>query len=124
MKHDLYIYFSGNHYISGMCSRWDANDYSITIETWLKKGPFNDLNDNIRPGAVKELYKILGKPKFVDTSWTGENTLRLSPVAGTKLYKMRRQTLIYPKNITSTPIKGPSGWLQIKIEGYTSSNSL
>lgn len=124
MKHDFYIYYSGNSYVSGMCSRWDVQDYNITIETWLKKGPFNILNDNIIPGATRELYKILGKPKFVDSSWQGKNTLRLSPVAGTKLYKMRRQVLIYPKSINSQPINGPSGWLNVKIEGYTSSNSL
>jgi hypothetical protein len=126
MKFDLYIYFSGNHYVSGNCSRWDVNDYSVVIETWLKKRAYNDLNDNIRPGAVKELYKILGKPKYVDTSWQGKNTLRLYPVPGStsKLNKMRREVLIYPKSITSNPIKGPSGWIQIKIEGYTSSNSL
>jgi hypothetical protein len=124
MKHDLYIYYDSTHYVSGMCSRWDAQNYSIIVEMWLKKGAFNDLNDNIRPGAVKELYKILGKPKYVDTSWTGDNTLKLSPVAGTKLFKMRRQTLIYPKSITSIPINGPSKFINVKIEGFTSSNSL
>jgi len=124
MMYDLNIYYSGNSYISGMCSQWDTQNYGITCELWLKKGPFTSLNDNIRPGAVKEFYNILGKPKYMDTSWQGLNTIRLSPVNGTQLYKMRNEKVVYPKSITSSPIVGTSGWIVVKIDALTSSNSL
>jgi hypothetical protein len=124
MTYDLNIYFSGNSYVSGMCSQWDVQNYNVTCEIWLKKGSFKALNDNIRPGAVTELYNILGKPKYMDTTWQGFNTIRLSPVNGTKLYEMRDEKIVYPKSISSTPIAGASGWISVKIDALTSSNSL
>lgn len=121
---DLKIFYSGNSYVTGRCSRFDVQDYNIIIETWLKKSDFNNLNNNIRPGATKELYKILGRPKFVDSSWQGKNTLRLVPVVGTQLHTMRNQVVVYPKSITSVPCEAEKGWLAIKIDAMTSSNSL
>ncbi|MBE3094409.1 MAG: hypothetical protein IMZ52_05210 [Actinobacteria bacterium] len=121
---DLRIYYSGNSYVEGRCSRFDVQDYSIIVETWLKKSDFNNLNNNIRPNAVKELYKILGRPKFIDTSWQGKNTIRLSPVVGTQLHNMRNQVTGYVKNINSVPLESDKGWLNVKLECYTSSNSL
>ena len=126
MKTDLRLYFSGNSYVSGNCSRWDVSDYSIIIELWLKKKAFNDLNDNIIPGATREFNKILGRPKYIDETWVGKNTLRLYPIPGphSKLHKMRREIVIYPKSITSSPVNGPSLWLNCKIEGYISGSLL
>jgi len=123
-QYDLNIYYSGNNYVSGMCSQWNTQNYNITCEIWLKKNAFTALNDNIRPGAVTEFYNILGKPKYIDTSWQGLNTIRLSPVAGTQLSKMRNEKVVYPKYITSSPIPGASGWINVKIDALTSSNIL
>ena len=122
---DLRIYYSGNAYVSGMCSRWDCDNYSMVFEIWLKKAPLQALQDNIRPGAVKELKRVIYSPKFYDSTWQGKNTLRLKPVVGTELYRMRgREKIIYPKNIGSSPLPGASGWLEVKVEGSISGASL
>lgn len=124
-KHDIYIYFSGTRYVSGMCTRWDTSDYNISVELWLKKTPLIDLSSNVRPGAVKELKRVIFSPKFYDSSWTGKNTVKLRPVVGTELYRMRgSEKIIYVKNISSTPIAGNSGWLDVKIEGAISGGSI
>ena len=122
---DLRIYYSGNAYVSGMCSRWDCSDYTITMEMWLKKGPLLTLMDNIRPGAVRELKRVVYSPKFYDSTWRGYNTLRLKPVVGTELYRMRgREKIIYPKSISSSPLPGVSGWIATKIESCVSGGSI
>lgn len=129
---DLAIFYGAGlatDYIDTKCSRWDVQDYSVIVSTWLKKDDVNTLLDNIRPGAVKEIMKILGKPTFRDISWQGLNTIRLYPTPSSQkmnsstLHRMRRNTIIYPKNITMHPINN-SDWIETKIEGYSSSNSL
>lgn len=105
------------------CSRWDVQDYSIIIETWLKKSDLQSLRNSITPGAVGELYKILGKPRYYDQTWSGDNTIKLTPdsTSYSNLYNMRDgDTLIFVKNITDSPLDGASGWMNVKIEGYIS----
>lgn len=121
----LRIYYSSlssPHYIECPCIRWDTSDYSITIETILNKDDRNTLYNHITPGAVGELYKILGKPFYYDKTWEGNNTLRLVPISGTGLYNLRSEKIIYVKNYSETNLN-PS-WLGIKIEGYISGESL
>lgn len=129
---DLAIFYGqglDTEYIDCRCSRWDVQDYSVTVETWLYKDNVDTLMENIRPGAVRELYKILGKPHFVDSSWQGYNTLRLYPTPSSQkmnnstLHRMRRNQIIYPKTITIHPIRN-SQWIETKIEGYISGNTL
>jgi len=126
---DLYIYydsFTGNDYIDCYCSRWDTNNYEIVIETWIKKTDLQTLRDNITPNAVGELYNILGRPKYYDKTWSSENTLKLKPNSNSStsnLNNMRREKLIYVKNITDSPIKGANGWFNVKIEGYVSGST-
>jgi len=128
-KYDLAIYYdslAGDDFIDCRCSRWDTENYSVTVETWLKKSQLDTLLSNITLGATGELYQILGRPKYYDKTWTGKNTLRLLPIpSSTKmnrstLKKMRKETLIYPKNVSYSPVKGSSGWINTKIEGYIS----
>jgi hypothetical protein len=130
---DLIIFYGptlSDYYLDVMCSRWDVQDYSHIVQTWIKKADVQNLMDNIRPGAVGELYNILGKPKYYDKTWTGSNTIRLLPAPSSQqmndstLKYMRPETLIYVKNVTEHPIEGKSGWIEIKLEGYASSNSL
>ena len=129
---DLAIFYGAGldtDYIDCKCSRWDVQDYSIIVSTWIKKDDVNNLLENIRPGAVKELYKILGHPKFIDSSWQGYNTIRLYPTPSSQqmnnssLKRMRSEQIIYPKNITLHPIRN-TDWIETKIEGYISGNSL
>lgn len=122
---DLRIYYGDmgtNDFICCNCSRWDVQDYSVVIETWIKKSDLQNLVSNITPGAVGELYRILGKPRYYDKTWSGDNTIKLSPNSDhiSNLKNMRSETLIFPKNISYHPIPGPSEWIEIKIEGYLS----
>ena len=125
---DLQIYYNslaGSDYISCDCSRYDVQNYNITIETWLTKSQLQTLRDNITPGATGELYTILGKPRFYDKTWQGENTIKISPIDGSSTIDgMRSDKLIYVKNISTVPIDGPKGWLSVKIEGMISGSSL
>jgi len=122
-------------YIDCWCSRWDVDNYSVTIETWLKETDFKNLMDNIKPGAVGELYTILGRPKYYDKTWSDSNSLKIIPNNAKRreklnqerignnrssLTKMRKEIIMYPKNVTSSPVKGSSGWIYTKIEGYIS----
>jgi len=118
---------SGNNFsIDCNCSRWDSDSYQVIMEAWLKKSDLKNLRDNITPGAVDELYTVLGKPFYYDKTWTAENTIRLIPDSDnfSNLYNMKTDKIIYVKNITSTPIRGDSLWLNCKIEGYLSGNQI
>ena len=145
---DLLIYYnttdlSGENpnYIECWCSRWDVQDYSVIIETWIKKESVEILRNSIKPGAVGELYNILGVPRYYDKTWTKANTLVFYPLQYTKKVKyedwsegdeftksnlkfMRDKRIVYIKNLSEHPIKGNSGLIEIKLEGYISGNSL
>lgn len=128
-NYDLAIFYdslAGNDYIDCRCSRWDVQNYSIIVETWLKKDDLQTLRSNITPGAVGELYTILGRPRYYDGTWAGDNTLRLFPtpssneMPGSTLHEMRSEKLIFVKNITEHPLEASSGWTEVKIEGMIS----
>ena len=131
-KWDLAIYYdslASNDYIDCRCSRWDVQNYQVIIETWLKKADMANLIDNTTVGAVGELYTILGRPRYYDKTWSSKNTLRLLPVPSStsmprsNLHRMRKETLIFPKNISYGVIPGGSGWVTVKIEGLVSGSS-
>jgi hypothetical protein len=128
-SYDLAIYYNtleGDDFLDCRCSRWDISDYNVVVETWLRDDDINTLFENIKPGAIGEFKKILGKPHYYDKTWTGKNTLRLLPTPSSShmntstLRRMRRETIVFPKNITTSPIKGSSGWTSVKIEGAIS----
>ena len=121
-------YLSGSSYrIDCNSSRWTVDNFGITFETWLKKADVITLRNNIRPGAVKELYNILGLPKYFDMSFSGGNTIQIIPnsnnTINSNLPYMRDKKVLYVKNITTSPIRGPTGWINVKIEAYTSSSA-
>ena len=129
MDSDIKIFYSGNSYVEGRTSRFDQQDYSIILEAWLKKADLKLIRNHVMPGAVGELYNILGVPRFYDKTWTGDNTLRIRPNyssnnSNSNMLYMRPERLIYVKNISDSPVKGPSGWLNIKIEGQISGSNL
>jgi len=120
---DLRIYY-GNQTESSViccfCSRWDVQNYSVVIETWLKKSDLQTLRDNITPQAVGELFTILGRPLYYDKTWSAKNTIRVAPVSDTQLSLMRDETIAYVKSITDSPIEGDQRWINVKIEGMIS----
>jgi hypothetical protein len=123
---DLLLYyspFSGSAYISCNCSRWDQQNKTITVETWLKKPQLQTLRNNITPGAVRMLYKVLDDPIYYDTTWTASNTIKLYPNENA-LDIMRSPVLMIIKTIQDNPISGPSGYLHVKLSGYISGAGL
>jgi len=130
-ENDLAIFYNsldGDDFIDCKCSRWDVENYSVTVSTWLDETQLNTLMSNVTPGATGELYKILGRPTYYDQTWTGENTLRLYPTPsssamnGSNLKNMRKNTLLYVKNITTTTLD-TIDWIHTKIEGFVSGSS-
>ena len=126
--YDLAIYYGSDlntNFIDCRCSRWDVQNYSIIVETWIKKSSIQNLRNNIVPGAVGELYTILGKPLYYDQTWEGNNTIRLYPTPSSNymdnstLKEMRRDTIVYVKNYTEHPIPN-TDWVEIKIEALIS----
>lgn len=113
-----------NCYLDCWCTRWDVQDFNVVVETWLNKTQYQDLMNSVKPGAVGELYKILGRPLYYDKTWSGDNTISLIPQAGNSLYKTRRTKVIYPKTITSSPVAGDSGWISVKIEAAISGSDV
>lgn len=138
---DLFIYYNtlaGSNFMCCRCSRWDTEDYSVTIETWLHHTDLRTLLSNIVPGATGELYQILGRPYMYDQTWQGNNTLRIVPnkytsydtyndefsgINESTLYSNRNEKIIYVKNITTHPVSY-TDWINVKIEGFVSGSSL
>lgn len=120
---DLQIYYSsmsGRNFINCWCTRWDVQNYNVILETFVNKTDLQSLRSNITPGATGELYTVLGRPRYYDSTWQGENTIMLSPNPEHQLSNMRNDTLIFVKNITDQPFDGPSGYINVKIEGLVS----
>jgi hypothetical protein len=127
---DLLIFYDNlmnPNYTTSWCTKWDSQDYTVTIGTWLTQEQVSSIQENVRPGAVGELFQVLGKPFYYDKSWSGKNTLRIVPNVDSEsnLKNMRKEIVIYPKNVTTSPIPGShEGMIEIKIEGYVSGSSL
>ena len=117
-----YSSLSAPHFIECPCSRWDISDYMLTIETILTKSQRDTLYAHITPGAVGELYRILGKSIYYDKTWTGDNTLKIVPISGTNLDDMFSEKIIYVKNYSDSIIG--TDYFDVKIEGYISGGTL
>ena len=119
MAYDLTI--SGNS-CSVQChtSRYDVSDYLVTVETWVKKSDYIDLRNSVRPGAIGSYKYLLGRDKYYDATWTGKNTICLTPAGSKRLHNLRTTKCIFVKNISSVPVHGPSTYINIKIEGMLS----
>lgn len=104
-----------NCYIRCWCSRWDETNYRLILETFLTETERDNLYSSTVPGAVRELYNILGKPYYIDTTYTSGNTLKITPTGN--LSNLYDERLIAVKSISDSPLKGPSGYIHVKIEG-------
>jgi len=113
------IYVSCNaypsHYIDCWCSRWDEGNWDITIETFMGAGARDFLFQNVVPGAVRELYNILGTPKFIDTTYTSSNTIIIDPMHGYGISSLRERRTVAVKHIKDSFIN--KDYFSIKLEG-------
>lgn len=116
---NLRIYYScnsyPNNYIDCWCTRWDENNWGLVAETFLGSSNRDNLFANVTPGAVRELYNILGTPKYIDTTYTSGNTIILEPQHGYGLSSLREKRMIGVKNISDRFITRDK--LGVKIEG-------
>ncbi len=84
------------------CGRWDEGNWDVQVETILNASDRNFLFQNVTPGAVRELYNILGTPKYIDTTYSSSNTLILEPISGYGLSSLRQRRIIGVKSIGDT----------------------
>lgn len=122
----LQIYYGNeepNQYVDVMCTRWDEGNWDVTIEIFCNSSSRNTLYSYVTPGAVREMYNILGTPYYWDITYTSGNTLYLVPnssqVGGKAkwaLSSLRVPRRISVKGISDTFIN--QNYFNVKIEGY------
>ena len=117
---NVWIFYSGNRYpryaIGSWCSRWDEDEWGVVYETFLTSSQRDALFTHIVPGAVKELYNILGTPKYIDSTFSSGNTLILEPQHDYGISSIREKRTIGVKNITDWIIPHTNR-IGVKIEG-------
>jgi len=96
-------------------SRWDESNYTITIEAIMDACDRNYLYNNVVPGAVREQYKILGQPTFIDTTYSSGNTLTIEPISGYGISSLRQTRRIGVKSISDSFLN--KDIFDVKIEG-------
>jgi hypothetical protein len=116
---DLDIYYDDlldPNVINCWCTRWDVQDNSVIIETFLNKSQVETLQDNIVPGAVSELFTVMGKTTYYDTSF-GDNALlfKTKKSPDSELVNMRNEFTGYIKTLTINPVKN-NQYLNILLE--------
>jgi len=97
------IYWSGSEYIDVPCSRWDEDNYTMKFEFFCEgSSQRNTIFDNCVPGAVRELYNILGTPKYIDTTYESRNTFVINPLDGYGLSSLREGRTVAIKSISDS----------------------
>lgn len=113
------IYYSGNqyptYYIDAPIKRWDEGNWNVVLETFLPSSTRDTLFAHTTPGAVREIYNILGTPKFIDITYNSGNTLILEPQHGYGISSLRQKRTIAVKSISDTFVSRDT--FGIKIEG-------
>jgi len=94
------------------CLRWDEGNWSIILELLASRDARNTILENITPGAVSELYNILGQPKYIDTTFSSGNTFWLVPRR--YLQNLRETTKVACKSYSDTLLR--NGMFHIKME--------
>ena len=98
------------------CNRWDEGNWDVTIETMMDAHDRNFLFEHVTPGAVSELYNILGTPYYKDSTLKSGNTLIIAPYSSDfGLNDLAQSRTIAVKNISDDFVN----WeiFGIKIEG-------
>ena len=105
-------------YFSVACSRWDMDDQLHTIEFVTTKANRDALWNNINPGKIEEWDFPFDKTYYLDSTYTSGNTIKLSPIAGTKLADIRDETKIVIKSYREELWGRPANKYYITISGY------
>ena len=108
------LIYSGSSYFMFYPTRWDEDNWSVVVETFLSDVHRDLLFANVVPGAVRELYNYLGLPIFIDTTFNSGNTLTIVPISPS-ISGLRKTRRIAVKSISDTFIN-PSTY-KVKIEG-------
>ena len=105
------------HYRDIRCwnTRWDESNWDVTVETFMDPCDRNYLYSNVTPGAVRELYNVLGTPKYKDTTFTSSNSLIIDPLSGVGLSSLRYARTIAIKNVSDSFLT--KDYFSCKIEG-------
>ena len=107
------IKFANDFFTSlAWCTRWDEGNWSIILEVIADKDARDTIIQHITPGAVSELYNILGQPKYIDTTYSSGNTFWLYPRRG--LGRLRAPVKVACKSYSDTLLR--NGMFHIKME--------
>lgn len=102
-------------YIKCWCTRWDEDNYNITLETFLGSANRNLLFSHVVPGGYRELKNILGYPWIMDITYPrNSNTLWLEPQYGYGISSVRCGRSVVCKNISDNFIT--PDYFHIKLE--------
>jgi len=96
-------------------TRWDCGNYDHTIETFMSPCDRNFLFRNVVPGAVAELFKVLGQPYYIDTTYSSSNSLKIECLSGYGLSSLRESVTIGVKSISDSFLN--KDLYSVKIEG-------
>lgn len=127
---NLVIYYSGtslsdpSYSIYSWCNRWTIENYTVTIETTISKSDYNKLITHCLPGSIGEMLGTVNQPKFYDKTWSGENTIKISPSSNTRLNGLREEKVMYVKNLTTGTLEANDNLLSVKIVGNISGTRL
>lgn len=96
-------------------TRWDEGNDRILLTTFINACDRNYLANNVVPGAVRELYNILGTKKFIDTTFSSSNTIIVEPIGDYGISSVRSRKIIAVKNFTTKFIDKDT--YSLKIDG-------
>ena len=85
-------------------SRWDEQNYEVTFEAFTSPSKRDILFNNIVPGAVSEITKILGVPLNMDTTYASGNSLIIDPLTGSGLEDLRERRTVAIKSASDSII--------------------
>ena len=103
------------NFIQCWCTRFDEDNYNVTVETFLGSANRNLLFSHIIPGAYRQLNNILGYPWVMDITYPrNSNTLWLEPQSGYGLSSMRIGRSVVIKSASDTFIN--PDYFNVKLE--------
>ena len=108
--------WSANDNFNLWCTRWDEGNWDVTIEVMAHKQDRDMIAGAVTPGAVAELYNILGTPYYRDITYNSGNTVVVTPIHGFGISSLRQQRKIGIKRYSDTHLG--KELFSIKLEGY------